>query len=42
MKAVEEIINVNDLRLILNRLVDSGEIRNIMDEIIVQSRAEFS
>jgi hypothetical protein len=42
MEAVEEIINIPMLLQILERLVASGKLQDVMDEVIVQSRVEFN
>ncbi|MDR3353126.1 MAG: hypothetical protein LBO00_09055 [Zoogloeaceae bacterium] len=42
MKAVEEIINVNDLVMVFDAVVKLGKLQNVMDEIIVQSKIEFN
>ena len=42
MEAVEEIINVEDLVRAFNDIVESGELGNVMNEIIVQSKVEFN
>lgn len=42
MEAVEEIINIDDLVLILKQLMNSRDIKIILDEIILQSRLEFN
>jgi len=42
MDAVEEIINIDDLILILKQLIKSGDVKSILDEIILQSRLEFN
>jgi len=42
MKAVEEIINVEDLVTAFESVVKSGQLQNVMDEIVVQSKVEFN
>lgn len=42
MNAVEEIINVDDLINSFERIVESGQISNVMEEIIAQSKVEFN
>lgn len=42
MKAVEEIINVNDLVNAFNEIVKSGELESVMEEIILHSKLEFN
>jgi hypothetical protein len=42
MEAVEEIINIDDLTSILTKLIDSGNVKSVLDEIILQSRLEFN
>ena len=42
MKAVEEIINVNDLAHAFDAVVTSGRLQEVMDEIVVQSKVEFN
>ena len=42
MKAVEEIINVNDLISAFSDLVEAGGLQNVMEEIVMQSRVEFN
>lgn len=42
MKAVEEIINVNDLINAFNEIVKSGELESVMEEIILHSELEFN
>ncbi len=42
MKAVEEIINVNDLVSAFSDLVEGGGLQNVMEEIVMQSRVEFN
>ena len=41
MRAVEEIINVEDLKKSFRSVVAAGELRSVMDEIISQSSVEF-
>ena len=41
MNAVEEIINIDDLKASFGSLVKSGKIRTVMDQIISQSTVEF-
>jgi hypothetical protein len=42
MRAVEEIINVADLVKAFDGVVNSGRLQEVMDEIVVQSKAEFN
>ncbi len=42
MNAIEEIINVDDLIQAFNDVVSSGRLREVMDEIVVQSKVEFN
>lgn len=42
MKAVEEIINVNDLVRSFHEVVKSGKLQEVMDEIVIQSKVEFN
>ena len=42
MKAVEEIINVNDLVAAFNNVVKSSLLQKVMDEIVIQSKVEFN
>ena len=42
MKAVEEVINVRDLVEAFNEVVKSGQLQEVMDEIVVQSKVEFN
>jgi hypothetical protein len=42
MKAIEEIINVNDLVAAFGAVVQSGLLQTVMDEIVVQSKVEFN
>jgi hypothetical protein len=42
MKAVEEIINVADLVRAFDEVVHSGRLREVMDEIVLQSKVEFN
>lgn len=42
MKAVEEIINVQDLVSAFDAVVKSGRLQSVMDEIVVQSKVEFN
>ena len=42
MKAIEEIINTDDLMNSFNHLVKSGKLGNVMNEIILQSNVEFN
>ena len=42
MDAVEEIINAEDLVNAFNEIVESGELESVMEEIILQSKAEFN
>lgn len=42
MQAVEEIINVQDLVSAFKEVVKSGKLREVMDEIVAQSKVEFN
>ncbi|WP_241537625.1 hypothetical protein [Cyanobacterium aponinum] len=42
MDSIEEIINIPNLRIILNELIQDGKTKEIMDEIILQSKVEFN
>ena len=42
MKAVEEILNVEDLVEAFDEVVKSGRLQEVMDEIVVQSKVEFN
>ncbi len=42
MKAVEEIINVADLVEAFDKVVQSGGLQAVMDEIVLQSKVEFN
>jgi hypothetical protein len=42
MKAVEEILNVDDLVKAFDEVVKSGRLQQVMDEIVVQSKVEFN
>jgi hypothetical protein len=42
MKAVEEIINVQNLVNAFSEVVKSGKLQEVMDEIVVQSKMEFN
>lgn len=42
MEAVEEIINVPDLVSAFDKLVKSGKLQAVMDQIIIQSKVEFN
>ncbi|UVL83338.1 hypothetical protein LOY35_24675 [Pseudomonas sp. B21-028] len=42
MSAVEEIINVKDLVIAFEEVVKAGRLRDVMDEIMVQSKVEFN
>jgi hypothetical protein len=42
MAALEEIINVSDLLSYLNAAATSGQLQQVMDEIVLQSRLEFN
>lgn len=42
MNAIEEIINVQDLLDAFRHLVSLGKVREVMDEIITQSKVEFN
>jgi hypothetical protein len=42
MKAVEQIINVADLVSAFDEVVHSGRLRQVMHEIVVQSKVEFN
>jgi len=42
MESIEEIINTQKLRQIFEEQVRLGKVKNIMDEIVIQSRVEFN
>ena len=42
MKAVEEVINVRNLVEAFNEVVKSGQLQEVMDEIVLQSKVEFN
>jgi hypothetical protein len=42
MEAVEEVINIPRLVAVFERLVGTGKLQQIMDEIVFQSRVEFN
>ncbi|HVW83837.1 MAG TPA: hypothetical protein VHB50_04125, partial [Bryobacteraceae bacterium] len=42
MKAVEEIINVTDLLQAFEDVIQSGQLQEVMDEIVLQSKVEFN
>ena len=42
MECIEEIINIPTLQHHFQRIVDSGLISNVLNEIILQSRVEFN
>ncbi|HTQ99743.1 MAG TPA: hypothetical protein VMH83_07125 [Candidatus Acidoferrum sp.] len=42
MKAVEDIINVNDLVAAFESLIKAGGLQRVMDEIVLQSKVEFN
>ena len=42
MEAIEEIINVDDLIAAFKNIVEFGRLQNVMDEIMIQSKAEFN
>ena len=42
MKAIEEIINVKDLIEAFSEVVKSGNLQEVMDEIVIQSKVEFN
>ena len=42
MKAIEEIINVEDLVAAFDAVVKSGQLQTVMDEIVIQSKVEFN
>lgn len=42
MESIEEIINTQKLRQIFEEQVRLGKIKNIMDEIVIQSKVEFN
>ncbi len=42
MKAVEEVINVTDLAKAFNDVIKSGQLQEVMDEIVAQSKVEFN
>ena len=41
MNAIEEIINLQDLLVAFGKIVNSGQLQFVMDEIILQSKVEF-
>ena len=42
MDSIEEVINSNDLLKYFRNVVESGQLREVMDEIIRQSEVEFN
>jgi hypothetical protein len=42
MKAIEDIINVQDLVAAFDTVVKSGQLQTVMDEIVAQSQVEFN
>ena len=42
MKAIEEVINIPGLIEILDEQVQMGKVREILDEIVIQSKLEFN
>lgn len=42
MAAIEEIINLDTLRQRFKQVIEQGHLRNVLDEIIVQSKVEFN
>lgn len=42
MACIEELININDLREFLNLEIQKGNINQIIDEILLQSKVEFN
>ncbi len=42
MKAIEDIINITDLIAAFCAVVKSGHLQTVMDEIVIQSKVEFS
>jgi len=42
IKAIEEIINIPTLFDCLSTVITSGKIRQVMDEIVIQSKVEFN
>ncbi len=42
MKAIEEVININDLVVAFDGVVNSGQLQNVMNEIVIQSKVEFN
>ena len=42
MNAVEQVINVTDLVKAFSEVADSGQIQQVMDEIVLQSKVEFN
>jgi hypothetical protein len=42
MLSIEEIINIPDLLTAFADVVESDQLRDVMDEIIVQSKVEFN
>ena len=41
MSCIEEIINIPELIKRLNTTIDNGYLKNILNEIILQSKVEF-
>lgn len=42
MKAIEEVININDLVTAFDGVVKSGQLQTVMNEIVIQSKVEFN
>jgi len=42
MDAIEEIINIRDLLAAFQTVVQSGQLQDVMEEIVIQSKVEFN
>ena len=42
MDSIEEVINIPRLTEILNTQVQRGKVKEILDEIVIQSKLEFN
>jgi hypothetical protein len=42
MSAIEQIINAKDLIAAFNEIIKSGQLQNVMDEVVIQSKVEFN
>lgn len=42
MSAIEEVINIDDLLAAFETVVESGQLQEVMEEIVVQSKVEFN